>query len=234
MIIGKIDYINLLPFYIFLRRNLPSNSARAALNYHKDVPAQINRAFRQGKIEAAVISSIMSRGYKCSNFGIVAYREVLSVLICPGENREDRESNTSNILARILQMEGEVVIGDKALTRRKKGGCKDLAALWFQRYRLPFVFARFCYRKHPKRYKELSDRFLRTPTKIPFYILKRYGRRTGLTPAEIRSYLQLIGYRVGRKEELSLKKFLKLARTLTYSSHPKRGSSSSKGKTPSL
>lgn len=212
MIIGKIDYINLIPFYVFLKRALRTSSPRAALNYHKGVPSKINEAFMKGRIEAAVISSIVSKKYRCADFGIVAHKRVLSVLVCEGEERSDSDSNTSNILAKVLGQKGEVLIGDKALVQRKQRRCKDMAALWHERTKLPFVFARFCYRKNPKKYRKLADNFLKARVKIPTFILKRYTKRSGLSRKEILAYLDLIHYEIGHQEKKALKKFLKLAK----------------------
>jgi len=211
MIIAKIDYINLLPFYVFLKRYLRSSSSKKALEYHKGVPSSINKAFKQGRIEAAMISSIVSRGQKCSDLGIVAKEEVLSVLVCPGEEKEDSESNTSNVLAKILGLRGEVLIGDKALASKKKG-CIDLAKKWHERYGLPFVFARFCYKRRAKVYEKLSQKFLASNVKIPYYLTKRYSSRSALSPKEIKAYLKLIHYKIGPKEKRALKKFFKLTK----------------------
>ncbi len=212
MIIGKIDYINLLPFYIFLKKQLKDSSSRKALEFYKGTPAEVNKKFIKGRVEAAVISSIFSPKYRCSDFGIVAYKRVLSVLVCPGEAKEDEESNTSNILAKVLGVEGEVQIGDKALLKKDRK-CHDLATLWYQKTGLPFVFARFCYHsKMAKEYEALADNFLRSHTKIPTYLLRRYAKRSGISPKEIRSYLKLIGYKIQKREKIGLKRFLHLAK----------------------
>ena len=211
MIIGKIDYINLLPFYIFLKRELKKSSEKAALNYYKGVPSHINHLFIKGKVEAAVVSSIISAKYRCSDFGIVANKKVLSVIICPGEDKKDSDSNTSNLLAQILGLQGEVLIGDKALCYPKKEECKDLANEWYKRYHLPFVFARFCYKKHSKQYEQLAKKFLQTPIKIPHYILQRYIKRSKLSRKEILHYLKLIHYKIGTREKRSLRLFLHLS-----------------------
>ncbi|MRI59094.1 MAG: hypothetical protein C6H99_06285 [Epsilonproteobacteria bacterium] len=213
MIIGKIDYINLLPFYVFLKKRLNSQE-KAALNFYKGVPSQINKKFQKGRVEAAVISSIISAKYSCSDFGIVAHKKVASVLVCPGTHKKDEESDTSNILAKVLGLQGEILIGDKAL-RHKHKGCVDLARKWYEKYRLPFVFARFCYRKRPKAYQKLAKEFLEYRGKIPDYILKQYARRSGLSSKEIQAYLKLIGYTISIKEKRSLKKFLKIAKKAT-------------------
>jgi len=207
MIIGKIDYINLLPFYIYLKKNLSSQEKRA-LNFYKGVPSQINYLFKKRRVEAGVISSVISKKYLCSDFGIVAKGKVLSVLVCPGEEKLDEESNTSNILAKILNLKGEVIIGDKAL-KHKKSECIDLAQCWYEEFGLPFVFARFCFWCKSQHYKKLADNFLNTRVKIPSYILKEYSKRSGLSRKEILEYLALISYRIGKREKLALKKFLK-------------------------
>lgn len=213
MIFAKIDYINLLPFYVFLKRYLKNSADRAALEHKKGVPSQINRDFRKGKIDAAFISSICSFRQKCTDVGIVAKKEVLSVLVCKGEDRKDFESNTSNVLAKVLNLKGEVLIGDKALKRRKiDDSCIDLAKEWYKRYRLPFVFARLCYKKDKKNFEKLSKKFLNSNIKIPRYILKKYVKRSGLSEKEILEYLSLISYKIDKKALTSLKKFIYLSK----------------------
>ncbi len=212
MIIGKIDYINLLPFYVYLKKHLKDPGSRKALEFYKGVPSQVNEQFRKRRVEAAVVSSVVSSRYRCSDFGIVAYKKVLSVLICPGTSKEDKDSNTSNVLAKILHQNGQVLIGDKALIRQKRGDCQDMARLWYEKTGLPFVFARFCFHKKAYKYEHLADNFLRTNVKIPSYLLERYAKRSGLSKKEIRKYLELIGYKIGPKEKRALKKFLNMAK----------------------
>ncbi len=209
MKIGNIDYINLLPFYVFLKKELKKSYEKAALHYYKGVPSHINQLFIKGKVEAAVISSIISAKYNCSDFGIVANKKVLSVILCPGEEKNDSDSNTSNMLAKVLGLQGQVLIGDKALLYQKKYQCKDLANEWYKHYHLPFVFARFCYKKETKKYKKLANKFLQHPVKIPYYILKHYMKRSHLSRKEILHYLQLIHYRIGKREKRSLQIFLR-------------------------
>ncbi|BAF70743.1 MqnA/MqnD/SBP family protein [Nitratiruptor sp. SB155-2] len=214
MIIGKIEYINLLPFHVFLKKRLRAPTDKKAWMYHQGVPSVINRKFQKGKVEAAMVSSIVSQRYRCSDFGIVADKKVLSVLVCPGKTLPDQASDTSNILAKILKMQGEVVIGDRALQRRKKQKCQDLAKLWYENFGLPFVFARFCYRKKSKQYEKLTKAFLQSHVKIPTYIIRGHMKRSGLSFQEINDYLTLIRYNVGIREKRSLKKFLKLAKKI--------------------
>ena len=214
MIFGKIEYLNLLPFHIFLKRRLKSSSEKSAWLKHGSVPSEINRAFLSGRVDAAVISSIKSRRCRCTDFGIVAEGEVRSVLLLPGEEKTDRESDTSNMLAKVLGLKGEVLIGDKALHYYHKhpGNGVDLAALWNKRERLPFVFARLCaHPRHFVRIERISRDFFKTPPKIPIYILKRQAELHGLSAAELRAYLKLIYYKMEWREKMALKRFFRLA-----------------------
>jgi chorismate dehydratase len=210
MIFGKIDYINLLPFHIFLKRFARSTRFHATIHHKRDVPATINQAFIKRQIDGAIISSIVSPKYRCSDLGIVAKKEVMSVFVKPGTFQADTESQTSNALARVLGVEGEIIIGDKALHRYISGDEEliDLAQLWYEKHGLPFVFARLCCHKHAKQFQKLTQQFLQKPTKIPYYILQKEAKRTGLPPHIIHLYLQKIHYQIDTKAKKSLKKFL--------------------------
>jgi chorismate dehydratase len=203
VVVGKIDYLNLLPFHIFIKKyNIKTKEG---------YPSQVNRLFDKKLVEAGFISSIKSKNKKCFNAGIIANKKVMSVLVCEGQTKDDFESNTSNALAKILNLQGEIVIGDKALQRYFKNSkkCKDLAEEWYKKYNLPFVFARFCVNKNYKQYEKLINKFLKTKVKIPQYILKQRAKKLGLTTKEVREYLDLIYYKMGHKEKRSLKIFLK-------------------------
>ncbi len=214
MIFGKIEYLNLLPFHIFLKRRLRSSAEKSAWQRHGSVPSRINRAFMTGRVDAAVISSIKSRRCRCTDFGIIADGRVQSVLLLPGRQKNDTESDTSNVLAKVLGLQGEVLIGDKALHyyHRHPGRAIDLAAEWKKREKLPFVFARLCaHSSHFSRIEKLSRDFFAAPPKIPSYILKKEAARHGVTPAEVKAYLRLIYYRMGWPEKKALKRFFRLA-----------------------
>jgi len=115
MIFAKIDFINLLPLHVFIKKNL-STQMKQIIEYKKSYPASINKKFKKRKVDAAVISSIASRRCKkCLDLGIVANGVVDSVLVIPGSYKKDFQSDTSNALAKVLKIDGEVVIGDKAL-----------------------------------------------------------------------------------------------------------------------
>ena len=202
MIVGNIDYANMLPFYVFLKK----------LNYKfyakKGVPSKINQLFLKRKVDGAMISSIFSKQKRCLKFGIVAKNEVLSVLLIPGKYKQDSESNTSNILAKVLNLQGEIIIGDKALKIKDKTAI-DLALKWKEKTNLPFVFARYCFNKNEKIFNKITKEFLKKQTKIPSYILNKYAKKLSISSKELKFYLAKIDYFLGYKEEKSLKLFLK-------------------------
>jgi len=213
MIFGKIEYLNLLPFHIFMKRYLKGSSHKQILHYKKGVPSEINSKFKNRKIDAAFISSINSSKCKCLDLGIISKKEVQSVLVLRGRHQNDSESATSNALAKVLHVEGKVLIGDKALKYflNTQEDVTDLAKLWYEKYSLPFVFARLCYHGKDTKYKKLSKTFLKTKHKIPQYILEASSKKTGIKKSDILSYLKLIEYDLSSYSKLSLKRFLALA-----------------------
>ena len=209
MIFGKIEYLNLLPFHIFMKRFSRSSQAKAIMNHKKNVPAKINNSFSNRRVDAAFISSIAAKKYKYVNLGIIAKKEVRSVLVIPSRKYlRDKESASSNILAKILQQNGEVIIGDKALRYAlKNSDYIDLAELWNKRENLPFVFALLCYHKDKKSYKKIEKEFLKKEYKIPRYLLNKAAKATGIKQKDILEYLKLISYNLDKKAKLGLKKF---------------------------
>lgn len=217
MIFAKIDFINLLPLHVFIKKNLSSTQRKQIIEYKKSYPSAINQKFKQRKVDAAVISSIASRRVKKTlDLGIVAKGAVDSVLVRPGSYKKDFQSDTSNALAKVLGIEGEVIIGDKALYEFHNSNEEfiDLAKEWEKKYNLPFVFARLCVNKHEKYLEKLSNDFLKTKVFIPQYILEKYSKRSGLSKKEIKDYLTKIHYNIGQKEKKSLKLFLKLSKDI--------------------
>ena len=213
MIFGKIEYLNLLPFHVFMKRFTRTAQESAVMNYKKNVPAKINREFLHRRVDAAFISSIAAKKYPYVNLGIIAKKEVKSVLVIPSrKNKRDKESASSNILAQILQQNGEILIGDKALRYAlKNSDYIDLAALWHDKYKLPFVFALLCYHKEKRVYKKIEKRFLQKEQKIPYYMLQQAAQRTGVSPEDIRAYLRLISYELDYKAKKGLAKFYRLS-----------------------
>jgi chorismate dehydratase len=211
LIFGKIDFLNLLPFHVFMKRYARSLRVHQSLNYHKGVPSALNRDFAMRRIDAAFISSITARHCRHFNVGIVARREVLSVLSLPSLNdKKDTDSATSNLLTAVLDIHGEVLIGDKALRYFYGGGeHTDLGQVWHGRTGLPFIFALLCTHHHTDELKRLSQKFVEKKIKIPYYILMENSRRSGLTPLQITHYLQFISYTIGEKEKRGYKRFVK-------------------------
>ncbi len=211
MLFGSISYLNLLPFQVFLKRYLLSNASKMSFNYKRAVPSQINKALKRREVNAAFISSIESKKCKCTDLGIIADKKVYSVLLLPGEDKADPASATSNQLAKVLDLQGKVLIGDAALKYYLDGGEGiDLAEAWYEKTGLPFVFARLCYNKHDDTIKKLAKQFSRTKVRIPQYILKREAKKRGITPKQLTWYLEHIYYKMDDKAKKSLKLFLSL------------------------
>ena len=216
MIFGKIDYINLAPFHVYLKQHIKSSQLKQSIEYKKSYPSDLNKKFKRRQIDAAFISSIESRrgNFNCLNAGIIAKKEIRSVLVRKGLKKEDSHSATSNALAKVLGIDGEVIIGDKAL----KLFCEnsefyvDLAKEWYKKHKKPFVFARFCIVRNKTFYSRLIRGFLKTKVKIPQYVLHKYVKRSGITCKDIKAYLNLVSYNIDNKSAKSLKLFLKDSR----------------------
>jgi chorismate dehydratase len=211
VIFGSISYLNLLPFQLFLKKYIKHSAIKMAFNYKRAVPSKINNALKKRHINAGFISSIESPSYRCGNLGIIANRAVYSVFVIKGgKHKQDKESATSNALASILELKGEVIIGDKALKYYLDGGEGiDLAREWYKETSLPFVFAKLCYNCHSKQIKDIERKFLKQPIKIPQYVLKKEAHKRDITPKELLWYLKFIKYRLDYKSKKSLVLFLK-------------------------
>ena len=209
MLFGSIGYLNLLPFQVFLKKHISHNASKMSFHYNRAVPSTINKAFKNRSIHAAFISSVESRKCKCTDLGIIAHKKVYSVLLLEGENEIDPASASSNRLAKVLDLQGQVLIGDAALKHYLNGeeGI-DLAEAWYDKTTLPFVFARLCYNKHGDTVQKLARTFANTKTKIPQYILKREAKKREITPQELTWYLEHIYYKMGWKSKRGLKRFL--------------------------
>jgi len=219
MIFGKIDYINLLPFHIYLKKSSLPNALKQSCEYKKSYPSNINNKFRKRTVDAAFISSIESnrKSIRTLPLGIVAKKNVHSVIVKKNTAcSSDPHSATSNVLAKVLHVEGQVFIGDIALKLflENPDDYIDLAHEWNCNYKLPFVFARLSVNNHFKTYKKLSDNFKNKNIKIPQYILKKYAYERNISPKEILKYLSLISYKIEEKEMRGLKLFLKKSKLL--------------------
>lgn len=211
LVFGKIEYLNLLPFHVFMKRFTKSSQQSISMHYKRGVPAKINEKFLSRRVDAAFISSIHAKKHKNVNLGIIAKKEVLSVIVVPDvENERDIESATSNILARILGVKGKVLIGDKALKYYLQGKPHiDLAAQWNKKHNLPFVFAVLCYHKDKPLYKKVEKQFLKQKVKIPQYLLNEASQRTEISRKDILNYLSYISYDLDYKAQKGLSLFYK-------------------------
>jgi len=211
LIFGKIEYLNLLPFHVFMKRFTKSSGQAMSMNHKKGVPAKINREFHARRVDAAFISSIKAKGQRHVDLGIIAKKEVLSVLLIPHANsKEDAESATSNLLANLLNLKGEVLIGDKALRYYLTDQPRiDLAKAWQERFKTPFVFGVLCYHKDKALYKTIEKKFSKQRVKIPQYILKEASKRTGIAEKSILEYLEHISYKLDAKSKKGLRTFYK-------------------------
>ena len=127
MIIGQIDYLNLLPFDVFVKSY--DSSLYFRMKRHRSYPAKINQLFLTRRVHAGFVSSIITQKQYKHNLGIVAYKKVQSVLIKRQNAHEicaDPHSQTSNILANVLSLKGEVIIGDRALRAPNQNEYEDL------------------------------------------------------------------------------------------------------------
>jgi len=214
MTFGSIEYLNLLPFHVFLKKYMKNSNIYQGLIYKRDVPSTINKRFKNRSIDSAFISSIESSRCKCSNIGIVAQKEVRSVFIIPNSQYIlDSASASSNKLAKILNLNGEVIIGDRALKYYLDGGeVIDLAKEWYKKYRLPFVFARLCYNSHQKDVEKLAKKFIYSNVRIPQYILKREASKRGIKARELIEYLSFINYKIDYRGNRAFKLFIKKAK----------------------
>jgi chorismate dehydratase len=215
VIFGSISYLNLLPFQIFLKQHLPTNQSKHIFRYKRDIPSKINLAFKQKRINGAFISSIKSSKCRCTNVGIIADGAVRSVFIIKGKSQIDKASASSNMLAKVLKLEGKVLIGDEALKFYLSGEeCIDLAQEWKDKTGLPFVFARLCYNSYGKEIEYIAKKFSKQKINIPQSILKKEAKAKGVTSKELLWYLKHIHYKIDNKADKSLKLFLKKSRTV--------------------
>ncbi|PAF48553.1 menaquinone biosynthesis protein [Helicobacter sp. 12S02634-8] len=209
---GKIEYINLLPFDVFIKAYPATSGFKKFLQLKKSYPARLNKDFLFQRIDAGFISSIAgyssARKHKATNSAIIAKGSVWSVMVIPAPQAQDYQSATSNALCKVLGLQGEVLIGDRALAYRYLGGAHtDMGEVWYAKTHLPFVFGRFCFNTHRDFYQKISTHFNQKPIKIPHYILMQYAQKTSISKQYILEYLKHIYYKMGPKEKLGLQRF---------------------------
>ena len=222
---GKIDYLNLLPFEVFIKKYPKPSQFQLFYNKKKSYPAHLNQEFLFGRIDAGFISSITAlratkEKFWIFNLGIIARKRVISVICLPQEKGEDYQSATSNALSKVLGLQGRVLIGDRALLevlKQEKDGNKsyiDMGEEWVKKEHLPFVFGRLCIRKNCGFYTKMVEAFSKTAIKIPYYILKYTASKNGVTHQEILNYLQVLSYKVDYKAQLGAQRFYRKLRLL--------------------
>ncbi|ANE33629.1 MqnA/MqnD/SBP family protein [Campylobacter hyointestinalis] len=222
MLFGKIDYLNLLPFHVFLKSYPLQSYIKKSIEFKKGVPSKLCKDLEFRRVDAAVISSIESRKskYKTLDFGICSKKDVKSVLIRKNSDKAlDPASMTSNMLCKVLGLKGEVIIGDRALKAYLDEGENafyDMGRIWHEKRNLPFVFGRFSYIKNKNSYEKLIKKFLKTKVKIPKYIVDQYSKSRNVKSKDILWYLGFISYKMDKKEKKSLKIFLNLAREFKF------------------
>ncbi|PAF53554.1 menaquinone biosynthesis protein [Helicobacter sp. 13S00482-2] len=209
---GKIDYLNLAPFDVFIKSYPTTSGFKKFLQLHKSYPSRLNKDFLFKRIDAGFISSIAGyhswRKNKITSSGIIAKGSVWSVIVKPTAQSEDYQSATSNALCKVLGLKGEVLIGDRALSYRYHNGKHiDMGKIWYEKKHLPFIFGRFCYNTHGDFYKNLSEKFNQKKIKIPYYILNEYSQKTSIPKKYILEYLEHIYYKIESKERLGLERF---------------------------
>ena len=210
---GKINYLNLVPFDIFIKKYPAPSTFKAFLNHHKSYPAKLNKEFLFKRIDAGFISSIAGMKAQKTNSGIIAYGEVWSVIVLPKPPKSDYQSASSNALARILGVKGEVLIGDRALRYKLNGGeYVDLGLAWWQKHHLPFVFGLLCFNKNADFYNKISRRFNASRVKIPQYLLEIYAKNCGVAKRDILEYLTHIHYQITPKGKIALNSFYRALR----------------------
>lgn len=222
---GKIDYLNLLPFEVFVRSYPKPSHFQLFYNKKKSYPAKLNREFLFGRIDAGFVSSITAlraknERFKASKVGIVARKEVLSVICLPSQQGEDYQSATSNALLKVLGLKGRVLIGDRALVEvlrqesQNKRDYIDLGKFWVAREHLPFVFGRLCVKKNREFYNKLIQAFYKKRVRIPYFLLEKASFKSGISKDEILKYLKVLSYRIDKKANFGVERFYRNLRIL--------------------
>lgn len=118
------------------------------------------------------------------------------------------------------EFDAVLLIGDEALRRNKFGlpGFElvfDLAKEWYEWQKLPFVFAVWALKRSlPEETKRELTQVLESSLEQSESKLDRvgtlHGKQIGLTPAEVKEYLEGFNYRLGERERTAMQIFRKL------------------------
>lgn len=220
MRVGLVPFLNVAPL-----SDIPYDITYA-------VPSKLNLMMRNKELDVAFCSSVeyFEGNYeRVQGLGLAAHQAIKSVnLYLQGpldhaKIRLDPSSATSNALLQIL-CEGRatfdekgtshLLIGDAALKQPCKEGFEtiDLASWWYEKTRLPFVFALFIKQKGVDT-AELEEAL--------FASLKRFGpqiddlaKEHGLAKKQLIDYFNLCHYQLGPLEEQGLEYFHECQRDL--------------------
>jgi aminodeoxyfutalosine synthase len=238
-IIGRVSYLNTLPFFKFLDNR--------EYKIFPAPPRQLGFLFKDGNIDAGIVSLVdyfeRENDYSFLKYGIVGNKNVKSVILYskhPIEKLDkksiavtDETSTSFRLLQVLLEMrygldvvyvrekisareknlpnfDAFLTIGDDALRfmKHKIEGFDyvyDLAQLWYEWQKLPFVFAVWAFKKDIAQQKvdalnellnDALNKFFSTETVIEEF----YNSKIGLSREEIKDYLNNIVYRLGEDE----------------------------------
>ncbi|MEJ5306216.1 MAG: aminofutalosine synthase MqnE [Ignavibacteria bacterium] len=238
-IIGRVSYLNTLPFFKFLDNR--------EYKIFPAPPRQLGFLFKDGNIDAGIVSLVdyfeRENDYSFLTYGIVGNKNVKSVILYskhPIEKLDkksiavtDETSTSFRLLQVLLEMrygldviyirekisareknlpnfDAFLTIGDDALRfmKHKIEGFDyvyDLAQLWYEWQKLPFVFAVWAFKKDIAQQKvdalnellnDALNKFFSTETVIEEF----YNSKIGLSKEEIKDYLNNIVYRLGEDE----------------------------------
>jgi len=232
-------YANTAPLYRFLKPN--------GWTLCHGVPAELNRMVLSGEVGLSLVSSYFYLEHQeelglLPDFSVAVLGRVYSVnLFHKGRLQDLRrialttESATSVEL--LEEYDGVLLIGDKAIrayaqlldrlpetphalpTRFGEVAVVDLSMLWFERTRLPFVFAVWAYRREAPPPLELV-RALRRARRQGLArlgeVAEAEARRLGIHPALMEHYLWNFRYHLEEPDRLGLQAFAE-ALGLTFS-----------------
>jgi chorismate dehydratase len=234
VIIGRIKYLNVFPFYHALAQDTWGP-------YVEDTPRQLGKMARSGDLDAAPLPIVDCFDLEdlfepLGPWGIACRGAVGSVLLYSHKPVHQlshsrilctAESSTSVVLARQMlegvgsvdiqfergdspdAFDGYLVIGDRALRFDTQNPFKvrtDLCELWFKRTGLPFVFARWVVKKSvPAAQKTLLIEALENSVHTPWPA--EIPNRAGLSTAAARAYLNNMMYVLDEDCEMAIKRF---------------------------
>jgi chorismate dehydratase len=246
-VIGKIPYLNSVPFY--------ADFEKRGFKIFPVAPRRMGELSTANVIDAGIFSLMnyfsQEDGLDLLNYGIATRDQVKSVMLFSKEGWRDLEGKRIGITddtatsIRLLQVllkkkygvhaslvrmhsgvndhsefDAVLLIGDEALKRNKFGlpGFElvfDLAKEWYDWQKLPFVFAVWAIKKSlPQEEKAqlkslLESALERNESKLDL-VGTLHGKQIGLSPSEVREYLEGFNYRLGERERTAMQVFRKL------------------------